>query len=101
MHWADEAIDRMAAPEVAARVRQLIDELPPAQRQVVMLRDVEGLPAADVSGILGITDGNQRVLLHRARARIRRYLEQEACGEHRPRTPGLTATTSPAGRPWP
>jgi RNA polymerase sigma-70 factor (ECF subfamily) len=78
VHWADEAIDRMVAPEAAARVRQLIDGLPPAQRQVVMLRDVEGLPAADVSSILGITGGNQRVLLHRARARIRRHLEQEA-----------------------
>jgi RNA polymerase sigma-70 factor (ECF subfamily) len=78
VHWADEAIDRMVAPEAAARVRELIDELPPGQRQVVMLRDVEGLPAADVSSILGITDGNQRVLLHRARAGIRRHLEQEA-----------------------
>jgi RNA polymerase sigma-70 factor (ECF subfamily) len=78
VHWADEAIDRMVAPELAARVRELIDELPPAQRQVVLLRDVESLPAADVSSVLGITDGNQRVLLHRARARIRRYLEQEA-----------------------
>jgi RNA polymerase sigma-70 factor (ECF subfamily) len=39
---------------------------------------VEGLPGGDVCGILGISEGNQRVLLHRARARIRRHLEQEA-----------------------
>jgi RNA polymerase sigma-70 factor (ECF subfamily) len=78
VHWADEAVDRMVAPEQAARVRQLVEELPPAQRRVVTLRDVEGLPSADVCRILGISEGNQRVLLHRARARIRRHLEQEA-----------------------
>jgi RNA polymerase sigma-70 factor (ECF subfamily) len=78
VHWADEAVDRMVAPELAARVRQLVEELPSAQRQVVTLRDVEGLPSSDVCSILGISEGNQRVLLHRARARIRRHLEQEA-----------------------
>jgi RNA polymerase sigma-70 factor (ECF subfamily) len=78
VHWADEAVDRMVAPGQAARVRQLVEELPPAQRQVVTLRDVEELPSADVCHILGISEGNQRVLLHRARARIRRHLEQEA-----------------------
>jgi RNA polymerase sigma-70 factor, ECF subfamily len=78
VHWADEAVDRMVAPAVAARVRRFVAELPPAQRQVVTLRDVEGLPSADVCDILGISEGNQRVLLHRARARIRQHLEQEA-----------------------
>ena len=78
LHWADEAVDRMVAPELAARVRQLVEDLPLAQRQVVTLRDVEGLPSAEVCTILGISEGNQRVLLHRARARIRRHLEQEA-----------------------
>jgi RNA polymerase sigma-70 factor (ECF subfamily) len=78
VHWADEAVDRMVAPEVAARVRRFVAELPPAQRQVVTLRDVEGLPSAEVCDILGISEGNQRVLLHRARARIRQHLEQEA-----------------------
>jgi RNA polymerase sigma-70 factor (ECF subfamily) len=78
VHWADEAVDRMVAPEVAARVRRFVAELPPAQRQVVTLRDVEGLPSAEVCEILGISEGNQRVLLHRARTRIRQHLEQEA-----------------------
>jgi RNA polymerase sigma-70 factor (ECF subfamily) len=78
VHWTDEAVDRMVAPEVAARVRRFVAELPPAQRQVVTLRDVEGLPSADVCDILGISEGNQRVLLHRARTRIRQHLEQEA-----------------------
>jgi RNA polymerase sigma-70 factor (ECF subfamily) len=77
-HWADEAVDRLTAPRLAARVRQFIDGLPPAQRQVVTLRDVEGLSSAEVCDVLAITEGNQRVLLHRARARIRRHLEEEA-----------------------
>jgi RNA polymerase sigma-70 factor (ECF subfamily) len=75
--WADEVVDRIAAGDVAARIRDLIAELPPAQRQVVTLRDVEGLTSVEVCAILGITDGNQRVLLHRARARIRALLEEE------------------------
>ena len=76
-HWADEALDRLAAPELAARVRRVIEQLPPGQREVVTLRDVEGLSSAHVCTVLGITEGNQRVLLHRARARIRAELETE------------------------
>lgn len=77
VHWTDEVLERITAPEVAARIRQLIDQLPLAQRQVVTLRDVEGLSSNEVCGILRITEGNQRVLLHRARARVRSLLEQE------------------------
>jgi len=47
------------------------------QRQVVMLRDVEGLSADDVSALVGITDANQRVLLHRGRTRLRHQLAAE------------------------
>ena len=49
--------------------------LPDRQRVVVTLRDVHGVPADEVSATLGITDANQRVLLHRARARLRAELE--------------------------
>ena len=77
VHWSDEIIERITAPEVAACIRQLIDQLPPSQRQVVTLRDVEGLSSEEVCGILRITESNQRVLLHRARTRIRTLLEQE------------------------
>jgi RNA polymerase sigma-70 factor (ECF subfamily) len=55
----------------------VIAELPPGQQSVVTLRDVEGLSSAEVCAILDITEGNQRVLLHRARTRIRAALEQE------------------------
>ena len=76
-HWADEVLDRVVAPGLALRVRELIVGLPPAQREVVTLRDVDGLTSAEVCAILDITEGNQRVLLHRARTRIRTVLEQE------------------------
>src|SRR2546430_2776088 len=46
-----------------------IDQLPEAQRAVITMRDVEGFPSGEVSEALGITDGNQRVLLHRARSK--------------------------------
>jgi RNA polymerase sigma-70 factor, ECF subfamily len=77
VHWADEVIDRVTAPELAARALEVIAELPPAQRSVVTLRDVDGLSSAEVCSILDITEGNQRVLLHRARARVRAALEKE------------------------
>ncbi len=77
VHWADEAVERLTAPELAQRVRLAIELLPPQQRQVVTLRDVEGLSSMEVCEVLGITEGNQRVLLHRGRGRVRGDLEQE------------------------
>ncbi|HYH51091.1 MAG TPA: sigma-70 family RNA polymerase sigma factor [Acidimicrobiia bacterium] len=73
--WADQVDDRLVAEQLAPLARTTIDTLPDVQRQVLLLRDVEGLPAAEVSDILGVTDGNQRVLLHRARAKVRSELE--------------------------
>ena len=76
-HWADDVLDRISAPDLAARVKEVIAQLPRGQRQVVTLRDVDGLSGAEVCELLDITEGNQRVLLHRARSRIRAALEQE------------------------
>jgi RNA polymerase sigma-70 factor (ECF subfamily) len=73
--WADQVDDRLLAEQLAPLARTAIDTLPDAQRQVLLLRDVEGLAAADVAELLGLSDGNQRVLLHRARARVRSELE--------------------------
>jgi RNA polymerase sigma-70 factor (ECF subfamily) len=53
-----------------------IHALPPRQREVLALRDLEGLAAVDVCNILGLTDTHQRVLLHRARSRVRGVLER-------------------------
>ena len=67
--------------ELMAVLEQALALLPEKQRQVVLLRDVEGVPSADVCNILEISETNQRVLLHRGRSRIRneldRYLRDE------------------------
>jgi RNA polymerase sigma-70 factor (ECF subfamily) len=56
-------------------VTEAIEALPPLQRSVITMRDVQGCHAEDVCSVLEITDGNQRVLLHRARSRVRAALE--------------------------
>jgi RNA polymerase sigma-70 factor (ECF subfamily) len=72
--WSDRVDDRLVAERLAHRVHELLPTLPEQQRQVVILRDVEGASPADVTSSLGITDGHQRVLLHRGRARLRELL---------------------------
>jgi RNA polymerase sigma-70 factor, ECF subfamily len=79
--WADRVDDRLVAGDLAARVRELLPLLPDQQRQVVVLRDVEGMAAGDVAALLGISDGNQRVLLHRGRARLRELLSAHLAGD--------------------
>jgi RNA polymerase sigma-70 factor, ECF subfamily len=82
-HWlpllkpsADEMPEeRLLAGELELVVRNAIGGLPPAQAEVVRLRDVDGLPSEDVCQLLNLTEGNQRVLLHRGRSRIRAALE--------------------------
>ena len=62
--------------EALAVVEAALESLPPRQRQVVLLRDVEDLSPAELCNILDITETNQRVLLHRGRARIRKALDE-------------------------
>jgi RNA polymerase sigma-70 factor (ECF subfamily) len=75
--WADQVDDRVVADQLARRVQEVLPTLPEAQRQVIVLRDVEGATPAEVAELLGVSDGNQRVLLHRARARVRQHLAEE------------------------
>jgi RNA polymerase sigma-70 factor (ECF subfamily) len=75
--WADRADDRIVAERLAGRVQELLPQLPDMQRQVVVLRDLEGLSADDVAALVGVTDGHQRVLLHRGRAQLRQLLSAE------------------------
>jgi RNA polymerase sigma-70 factor (ECF subfamily) len=75
--WADRVDERIVAEHLAQRVQALLPELPEQQRQVVVLRDVEGLEPAEVASLLGVTDGHQRVLLHRGRAKLRALLSVE------------------------
>ncbi len=80
--WETVPEERLLSQEALGRIGQAIEDLPDAQREVIRLRDVEGWSAEEVVGALGITDGNQRVLLHRARAKVRQaladYLEEAA-----------------------
>lgn len=66
---------RALAAEVRAVLHSALDTLPDRQRTVVALRDVHGLDPREVCDILGISDGNQRILLHRGRSRLRQLLE--------------------------
>ena len=75
--WTDDAEERIVARQTAHKVSRHLNLLPERQRQVVVMRDFEGLPATEVCSILGITEANQRVLLHRGRSRVRNMLERE------------------------
>ncbi len=76
-HWIEAAERRIEAGKLAHQVRAWIDELPPRQREVVLLRDVEGMSSEEVCAVLALTEGNQRVLLHRGRSRLRQLFEDE------------------------
>lgn len=79
--WTDINPERIVAGrQLLAHVMAILETLPPAQRSIVMLRDVEGLTADEARLVLGVTDANQRVLLHRGRSRIRQALEALLAG---------------------
>src|SRR3954469_10249964 len=68
--------DTLIEKETLGVIQMAIEELPDAQREVIRLRDVEGWTPMEVADALEITDGNQRVLLHRARSKVRSALER-------------------------
>ena len=78
-HWAVRPEpwpeDALIAAETQAVVAEAIEALPPAQRAVISLRDVEGWSSEEVRNALELSETNQRVLLHRARSKVRRALE--------------------------
>jgi RNA polymerase sigma-70 factor (ECF subfamily) len=73
--WARLPEERLLASETLQQVRAAIAKLPPRQQEVILLRDVEGWEPEEVSAALDLTPGNQRVLLHRARSKVRADLE--------------------------
>ncbi|RIK45264.1 MAG: RNA polymerase subunit sigma-24 [Chloroflexi bacterium] len=73
--WDDIPEERLLALETRARIQEALDALPVNQRSVLTLRDIEGFSSAEVCNMLDISETNQRVLLHRARARVRQALE--------------------------
>jgi RNA polymerase sigma-70 factor, ECF subfamily len=75
--WDDLTPERLLnSSEMADHVRRALDQLPEAQRAVVIMRDVVGHSSEETCDILGISETNQRVLLHRGRSRIRSRLEE-------------------------
>lgn len=79
--WGDVPEDRLLSKETLARVQEAIEALPPNQREVIRLRDVMGWTSREVVEALEISETNQRVLLHRARSKVRRALEGYLSGE--------------------
>ena len=79
--WSEENPERLAqGAQTRAAIERAIAALPEAQRAVITLRDVEGLETDEICQLLGVSVSNQRVLLHRARARVRQALEQTLSG---------------------
>ncbi len=80
-HWLVPPISalpeqQLLADELNAHIRSAVAQLPSAQREVVTLRDIEDVGAGEVCQLLELTDANQRVLLHRGRAKVRAALEE-------------------------
>jgi RNA polymerase sigma-70 factor (ECF subfamily) len=82
-HWSRPPVGWGANPEAELLSREALDliedaiaGLPPSQKEVITLRDVEGWPAREVCNVLEVSETNQRVLLHRARSQVRAALEQ-------------------------
>lgn len=75
--WDHKTPEKLLLSTETQRVLQNgIQTLPAAQRAVLLMRDVEGLDADEVCSLLGLTDANQRVLLHRARTALRQILDR-------------------------
>lgn len=76
--WTRRADALLAERGAITALRGHLEALPPAQRAAVTLRDVEGEDPATICALLGVSDGNLRVLLHRGRLRLRAQLEEWA-----------------------
>lgn len=72
--WESVPDDRLLGSETVGVIREAIRTLPPMQAEVIRLRDVLGWSSDEVRNALDLTETNQRVLLHRARAKVRRAL---------------------------
>jgi RNA polymerase sigma-70 factor, ECF subfamily len=68
--------ESLLSEETRDVILKAVDELPPAQKEVITLRDLEGWTAPEVCNALELSETNQRVLLHRARSKVRTALEQ-------------------------
>jgi len=89
-HWSDwptpfpSPEDTLETERLRGLLARALDDLPPLQRQVMVLFDVEGLSGEETCNIMGISSTNQRVLLHRARANARAWIERRLSRSERP-----------------
>lgn len=74
--WGESPETKLEGAECQALIQQTIESLPPNQREVIRLRDVLGFTSEEVCNALDVSETNQRVLLHRARSRVRNALEE-------------------------
>jgi RNA polymerase sigma-70 factor (ECF subfamily) len=74
--WETQPETHLLAGELRDHIQSAILALPPNQRVVITLRDIEGWPSEEVCAFLGVTEANQRVLLHRARCKVRAALDR-------------------------
>lgn len=74
--WGDNPEAWLLSQETRTYILQAVETLPPRQREIISLRDIEGWTSEEARSLLGISEANQRVLLHRARAHVRRVLER-------------------------
>jgi RNA polymerase sigma-70 factor, ECF subfamily len=79
-HWVEDAEERLGAAALATHISAALEQMPPRQRAVVTLRDVDGLDSDEVCEVLSLSQGNQRVLLHRGRSQLRQALESVMAG---------------------
>jgi RNA polymerase sigma-70 factor (ECF subfamily) len=75
--WDEDVDVRLDASALMPTLRSALHQLPARQREVVLLRDVEGLSSEETCDVLGLRPGNQRILLHRGRAGLRDRLAAE------------------------
>lgn len=79
--WSTAPSERLDANELFDQLRVALDGLPERQRCVYVLRDVEGWSSSEVAHALDLTEVNQRVLLHRARGRVRAHIDSYLTSE--------------------
>jgi len=75
-NWQEMPEERLLSQETRACLEQSIEALPPSQREIIVLRDIEGWTSEETCRFLSISEVNQRVLLHRARSKVRGALEK-------------------------
>jgi RNA polymerase sigma-70 factor, ECF subfamily len=98
--WDELSPERVVSgKQLWGHVQEAIERLPAGQRAVIILRDMEGHDAEEACALLGISAENQRVLLHRARGRIRKTIDALVAGAASTPAAASARVAAPAGLP--